>query len=115
MVNHLAPKDRDVAMVFQNYALYPHMVVYNNIAFPLQMRKVPKEQIDDKVKSVANMLDIENLLDRKPKELSGGQMQRVALGRALVRETKIFLMYETLSILDDKLRTYMRAECKRLL
>lgn len=114
MVNHLAPKDRDVAMVFQNYALYPHMVVYNNIAFPLKMRKVPKEQIDDKVRSVANLLDIENLLDRKPKELSGGQMQRVALGRALVREPKIFLMDEPLSNLDAKLRTYMRAEIKKL-
>ncbi len=114
MVNHLAPKDRDVAMVFQNYELYPHMVVYNNIAFPLKMRKVPKEQIDDKVRNVANLLDIENLLDRKPKELSGGQMQRVALGRALVREPKIFLMDEPLSNLDAKLRTYMRAEIKKL-
>ena len=114
LVNNLPPKDRDVAMVFQNYALYPHMVVYNNIAFPLKMRKVPKEQIDDKVRNVANLLDIENLLDRKPKELSGGQMQRVALGRALVREPKVFLMDEPLSNLDAKLRTYMRAEIKKL-
>src|SRR5215831_1414052 len=114
LVNNLAPKDRDVAMVFQNYALYPHMVVYNNIAFPLKMRKVPKEQIDDKVRNIANLLEIENLLDRKPKELSGGQMQRVALGRALVREPKIFLMDEPLSNLDAKLRTYMRAEIKKL-
>jgi multiple sugar transport system ATP-binding protein len=114
MVNHLPPKDRDVAMVFQNYALYPHMIVYNNIAFPLKMRKVPKNKIDDKVRNVANLLEIENLLDRKPKELSGGQMQRVALGRALVREPKVFLMDEPLSNLDAKLRTYMRAEIKKL-
>ena len=114
MVNQLPPKDRDVAMVFQNYALYPHMTVYNNIAFPLKMRKVPKNQIDDKVRNVANLLDIEDLLDRKPKELSGGQMQRVALGRALVREPKVFLMDEPLSNLDAKLRTYMRTEIKKL-
>src|SRR6188472_262554 len=114
MVNQLPPKDRDVAMVFQNYALYPHMTVFNNIAFPLKMRKVPKNQIDDKVRNVANLLDIEDLLNRKPKELSGGQMQRVALGRALVREPKIFLMDEPLSNLDAKLRTYMRAEIKKL-
>ena len=114
LVNNLPPKDRDVAMVFQNYALYPHMVVYNNIAFPLKMRKVSKDQIDDKVRHVANLLGIENLLDRKPKELSGGQMQRVALGRALVREPKVFLMDEPLSNLDAKLRTYMRSEIKKL-
>ncbi len=114
LVNNLAPKDRDVAMVFQNYALYPHMAVYNNIAFPLKMRKVPKEKIDDKVRNIANLLEIDSLLDRKPKELSGGQMQRVALGRALVREPKIFLMDEPLSNLDAKLRTYMRAEIKKL-
>jgi multiple sugar transport system ATP-binding protein len=114
MVNHLPPKDRDVAMVFQNYALYPHMIVYNNIAFPLKMRKVAKGKIDDKVRNVATLLEIENLLDRKPKELSGGQMQRVALGRALVREPKVFLMDEPLSNLDAKLRTYMRAEIKKL-
>jgi multiple sugar transport system ATP-binding protein len=114
MVNQLPPKDRDVAMVFQNYALYPHMTVFNNIAFPLKMRKVPKNQIDDKVRNVANLLDIEDLLDRKPKELSGGQMQRVALGRALVREPKVFLMDEPLSNLDAKLRTYMRTEIKKL-
>ncbi len=108
MVNHLPPKDRDVAMVFQNYALYPHMIVYNNIAFPLKMRKVAKGKIDDKVRNLANLLEIENLLDRKPKELSGGQMQRVALGRALVREPKVFLMDEPLSNLDAKLDVPIR-------
>jgi multiple sugar transport system ATP-binding protein len=114
LVNHLPPKDRDVAMVFQNYALYPHMIVYDNIAFPLKMRKASKQQIDEKVRNVANLLEIENLLNRKPKELSGGQMQRVALGRALVREPKVFLMDEPLSNLDAKLRTYMRTEIKKL-
>ncbi|HZC21517.1 MAG TPA: ABC transporter ATP-binding protein [Nitrososphaeraceae archaeon] len=114
LVNHLQPKDRDVAMVFQNYALYPHMSVYDNIAFPLKMRKIPKQQIKDKVKNISQLLEIENFLSRKPKELSGGQMQRVALGRALVREPKIFLMDEPLSNLDAKLRTYMRAEIKKL-
>jgi multiple sugar transport system ATP-binding protein len=114
LVNQLPPKDRDVAMVFQNYALYPHMSVYDNIAFPLKMRKIPKEQIKDKVKNISQLLEIENFLSRKPKELSGGQMQRVALGRALVREPKIFLMDEPLSNLDAKLRTYMRAEIKKL-
>jgi multiple sugar transport system ATP-binding protein len=114
LVNQLAPKDRDVAMVFQNYALYPHMNVYENIAFPLKMRKVSKQEIKDKVGNIAQLLGIENFLNRKPKELSGGQMQRVALGRALVREPKIFLMDEPLSNLDAKLRTYMRTEIKKL-
>ena len=114
LVNRLPPKDRDVAMVFQNYALYPHMNVYENIAFPLKMRKIPKQEIKDKVRNIAQLLGIENLLNRKPKELSGGQMQRVALGRALVREPKIFLMDEPLSNLDAKLRTYMRTEIKKL-
>ncbi|MBV9178367.1 MAG: ABC transporter ATP-binding protein [Nitrososphaeraceae archaeon] len=114
LVNQLPPKDRDVAMVFQNYALYPHMSVYDNIAFPLKMRKIPKQQIKDKVKNISQLLEIESFLSRKPKELSGGQMQRVALGRALVREPKIFLMDEPLSNLDAKLRTYMRAEIKKL-
>ena len=114
LVNELPPKDRDVAMVFQNYALYPHMNVYENIAFPLKMRKIPKQKIKDKVKDISQLLEIENLLNRKPKELSGGQMQRVALGRALVRKPKIFLMDEPLSNLDAKLRTYMRAEIRKL-
>ena len=114
LVNQLPPKDRDVAMVFQNYALYPHMNVYENIAFPLKMRKISKQEIKDKVRNIAQLLGIENFLNRKPKELSGGQMQRVALGRALVREPKIFLMDEPLSNLDAKLRTYMRTEIKKL-
>jgi multiple sugar transport system ATP-binding protein len=114
LVNQLPPKDRDVAMVFQNYALYPHMNVYDNIAFPLKMRKTSNQQIKDKVRNISQLLGIENFLDRKPKELSGGQMQRVALGRALVREPKIFLMDEPLSNLDAKLRTYMRSEIRKL-
>lgn len=114
LVNHLAPKDRDIAMVFQNYALYPHMNVYDNIAFPLKMRKIPKEQIKNRVKNISQLLEIENFLNRKPKELSGGQMQRVALGRALVREPKVFLMDEPLSNLDAKLRAYMRYEIRKL-
>src|SRR5215467_14867056 len=114
LVNHLAPKDRDIAMVFQNYALYPHMNVDDNIAFPLKMRKIRNEQLKDRVRNISQLLGIENLLKRRPKELSGGQMQRVALGRALVREPKIFLMDEPLSNLDAKLRTYMRAEIKKL-
>ena len=114
MVNDLPPKDRDIAMVFQSYALYPHMTVYGNLAFPLKMRKLPKEEIDKKVKEVAKLLRIEELLDRKPKQLSGGQQQRVALGRALVRTPKVFLMDEPLSNLDAKLRVYMRAELKKL-
>ena len=114
LVNKFPPKDRDVAMVFQNYSLYPHMNVYNNIAFPLKMRKVHKDKIDESVHKIARLLNIDNLLDRKPKEISGGQMQRVALGRALVREPKIFLMDEPLSNLDAKLRTEMRVEIKKL-
>jgi multiple sugar transport system ATP-binding protein len=114
LVNKLPPKDRDVAMVFQNYSLYPHMNVYDNIAFPLKMRKVHKEKINESVHKIARLLNIDNLLERKPKEISGGQMQRVALGRALVREPKIFLMDEPLSNLDAKLRTEMRVEIKKL-
>jgi len=114
LVNKLPPKDRDVAMVFQNYSLYPHMNVYDNIAFPLKMRKVQKKQINDMVQKIADLLNISNLLQRKPKEISGGQMQRVALGRALVRQPKIFLMDEPLSNLDAKLRTEMRVEIKKL-
>ena len=114
LVNDFPPKDRDVAMVFQNYALYPHMTVYDNIAFPLKMRKASKQHIDERVRLIANLLEITNLLDRKPRQLSGGQMQRVALGRALVREPKVFLMDEPLSNLDAKLRVYMRAEIKKL-
>ncbi len=114
LVNKLPPKDRDVAMVFQNYSLYPHMSVYDNIAFPLKMRKLQKNKIDDRVKKIADLLNIRDLLQRKPKDISGGQMQRVALGRALVREPKIFLMDEPLSNLDAKLRTEMRVEIKKL-
>jgi multiple sugar transport system ATP-binding protein len=114
LVNKLPPKDRDVAMVFQNYSLYPHMNLYDNIAFPLKMRKVRKDKINESVQEIAKLLDIDNLLERKPKEISGGQMQRVALGRALVREPKIFLMDEPLSNLDAKLRTEMRVEIKKL-
>jgi len=114
IVNKLPPKDRDVAMVFQNYSLYPHMNVYDNIAFPLKMRKTDKNQINDRVKEIASLLNINNLLKRRPKEISGGQMQRVALGRALVREPKVFLMDEPLSNLDAKLRTEMRIEIKKL-
>jgi len=114
LVNKIPPKDRDVAMVFQNYSLYPHMNVYDNIAFPLKMRKVHKDKINESVHKIASLLNIDNLLDRKPKEISGGQMQRVALGRALVREPKIFLMDEPLSNLDAKLRTEMRVEIKKL-
>jgi multiple sugar transport system ATP-binding protein len=114
LVNKLPPKDRDVAMVFQNYSLYPHMNVYENIAFPLKMRKTERNQIKERVQNIANLLNISNLLNRRPKEISGGQMQRVALGRALVREPKIFLMDEPLSNLDAKLRTDMRVEIKKL-
>jgi len=114
VVNDLPPKDRDVAMVFQSYALYPHMKVCDNIGFPLRMRKVPKNEIDKKVKETAELLKIEHLLDRRPKQLSGGEAQRVALGRAIVRDPKVFLMDEPLSNLDAKLRTHMRAELKRL-
>ena len=113
-VNDLDPKDRDVAMVFQSYALYPHMTVFNNLAFPLENMKLPKDDIEKKVHRAAKLLEIETFLDRKPKQLSGGQQQRVALGRALVREPKVFLMDEPLSNLDAKLRVYMRAELKKL-
>ncbi len=114
LVNDVAPKDRDIAMVFQNYALYPHMSVFDNMAFSLKMRKVPKDIIKEKVLEAAKILDIEHLLDRKPKALSGGQRQRVALGRAIVREPKVFLMDEPLSNLDAKLRVQMRAEITKL-
>lgn len=114
VVNDVAPKDRDIAMVFQNYALYPHMSVYKNIAFGLQLRKMPKEEIDKKVHEAAKILDLEHLLDRKPKALSGGQRQRVALGRAMVRNPSVFLLDEPLSNLDAKLRTSMRTEISKL-
>jgi multiple sugar transport system ATP-binding protein len=114
LCNDVAPKDRDIAMVFQNYALYPHMTVYENMAFGLKLRKMPKDVIDKKVKEAAATLDIEHLLDRKPKALSGGQRQRVALGRAIVREPKVFLMDEPLSNLDAKLRVQMRTEISKL-
>ncbi|SKC38215.1 ABC transporter ATP-binding protein [Maledivibacter halophilus] len=114
LVNNVAPKDRDIAMVFQNYALYPHMTVYDNMAFGLKMRKVPKADIKEKVEAAAKILGIEDLLKRKPKQLSGGQRQRVALGRAIVREPKVFLMDEPLSNLDAKLRVQMRAELSKL-
>ena len=114
VVNSLEPKDRDIAMVFQNYALYPHMSIYENIAFGLRTRKVPKEVIDKKVKEVAHTLGIEDYLNKKPKEMSGGQRQRVALGRAIVREPKVMLLDEPLSNLDAKLRTQMRSEIVNL-
>ena len=104
VVNDVEPKDRDIAMVFQNYALYPHMTVYDNMAFGLKLRKVPKPEIDKMVKEAAKILDLDKLLDRKPKALSGGQRQRVAMGRAIVRNPKVFLMDEPLSNLDAKLR-----------
>ena len=113
LVNELDPKDRDIAMVFQNYALYPNKSVYKNLAFPLKMRKTPKAEIDRKIMEAAKVLDIVHLLDRRPRELSGGQQQRVALGRALVRDPKVFLMDEPLSNLDAKLRVQMRSELKR--
>lgn len=113
-VNNVHPKDRDIAFVFQSYALYPHMSVYDNIAFGLKMRKYPKDVIDKKVKEVAKSLNLEELLDRKPRQLSGGQRQRVALGRAIVREPKVFLMDEPLSNLDANLRVQMRTEIKKL-
>jgi multiple sugar transport system ATP-binding protein len=114
LVNDLSPKERDIAMVFQSYALYPHMTVYKNIAFPLKMKKAPDETIDTEVRKVAGLLGLEDLLQRKPKELSGGQRQRVALGRALIRRPKVFLMDEPLSNLDARLRVEMRVELKRL-
>ena len=113
-MNDVAPKDRDIAMVFQNYALYPHMTVYENMAFSLKLKKLPKAEIDKKVREAAEILDITALLDRKPKALSGGQRQRVAIGRAIVRDPKVFLMDEPLSNLDAKLRNQMRAEIIKL-
>ncbi|MBO9351095.1 MAG: sn-glycerol-3-phosphate ABC transporter ATP-binding protein UgpC [Thermomicrobium sp.] len=114
VVTHVPPKDRDIAMVFQNYALYPHMTVYENMAFGLKLRKVPKQEIDRRVKEVAEMLGIQDLLNRKPRQLSGGQRQRVALGRAIVREPQVFLMDEPLSNLDAKLRVQTRGELIKL-
>ena len=114
LVNDVEPKDRDIAMVFQNYALYPHMSVYDNMAFGLKLRKTPKDEIDKKVHDAAKILDLEHLLDRKPKALSGGQRQRVAMGRAIVRSPKVFLMDEPLSNLDAKLRGQMRVEISKL-
>ena len=114
LVNDVEPKDRDIAMVFQNYALYPHMSVYDNMAFGLKLRKTPKDQIDKLVHEAAKILGIEHLLDRKPKALSGGQRQRVAMGRAIVRNPKVFLMDEPLSNLDAKLRVQMRIEISKL-
>lgn len=114
VVNDVPPKDRNIAMVFQSYALYPHMSVYDNMAFGLKLRKTPKAEIDRRVKEAAGILGIENLLDRKPKQLSGGQRQRVALGRAIVREPAVFLLDEPLSNLDAKLRVQTRAELSKL-
>ena len=114
LMNDVEPKNRDIAMVFQSYALYPHMTVYENMAFPLKLRKVAKEEIDKRVKEAAEILDITQYLDRKPKALSGGQRQRVAIGRAIVREPKVLLMDEPLSNLDAKLRNQMRAEIIKL-
>lgn len=114
LINDIEPKDRDIAMVFQNYALYPHMTVYDNMAFGLKMRHTSKQEIERRVKEAAKILDIEEYLDRKPKQLSGGQRQRVALGRAIVREPKVFLLDEPLSNLDAKLRTQMRTEITKL-
>ena len=114
LVNDIAPKDRDIAMVFQNYALYPHMTVFENMAFGLKLRKVPKEEIKRRVEEAARILDISHLLDRRPKAMSGGQKQRVALGRAIVRNPKVFLLDEPLSNLDAKLRAAMRTELTKL-
>lgn len=114
LANDVTPKDRDIAMVFQNYALYPHMTVYENMAFGLKLRKFPKTEIKRRVEEAAKILDIAHLLDRKPKALSGGQRQRVSLGRAIVRDPKVFLLDEPLSNLDAKLRTQMRAEISKL-
>ncbi len=114
IVNDIAPKDRDIAMVFQNYALYPHMTVFDNMAFGLKLRKTPKDEIKRRVEEAAKILDISHLLDRKPKALSGGQRQRVALGRAIVREPKVFLLDEPLSNLDAKLRAQMRTELAKI-
>jgi multiple sugar transport system ATP-binding protein len=114
LVNDVPPKDRDIAMVFQNYALYPHMTVYKNMAFGLMLRKYPKAEIDQRVREAAQILGIEKLLDRKPKALSGGERQRVAVGRAIVRKPKVFLLDEPLSNLDAKMRVQMRAEISKL-
>ena len=114
LMNDVAPKDRDIAMVFQNYALYPHMTVFENMAFGLKLRKTPKDEIKKRVQEAARILDIEHLLERKPKALSGGQRQRVALGRAIVRDPKVFLMDEPLSNLDAKLRVQMTTEISKL-
>ncbi|MDY5423330.1 sn-glycerol-3-phosphate ABC transporter ATP-binding protein UgpC [Hornefia butyriciproducens] len=114
LMNDVEPKDRDIAMVFQSYALYPHMTVYDNMAFALKLRKLPKDEIDRKVREAARILDLEKLLDRKPKALSGGQRQRVAMGRAIVRNPKVFLMDEPLSNLDAKLRVQMRIEISKI-
>ena len=114
LMNYVEPKDRDIAMVFQNYALYPHMSVYDNMAFSLKLKKTPKEEIDQKVREAAKILDLDELLDRKPAQLSGGQRQRVAMGRAIVRNPKVFLMDEPLSNLDAKLRVQMRTEISKL-
>src|SRR5512136_1430390 len=114
LVNDVAPKDRDIAMVFQSYALYPHMTVYENMAFGLKLRKTPKAEIDKRVKEAAEILGIQNLLDRKPKQLSGGQRQRVAVGRAIVRNPKVFLFDEPLSNLDAALRVETRANISKL-
>jgi multiple sugar transport system ATP-binding protein len=114
VVNDVAPKDRDIAMVFQSYALYPHMSVYDNMAFGLKLRKTPKEEIKRRVEEAAEILGIKQLLDRKPRQLSGGQRQRVAVGRAIVREPKVFLFDEPLSNLDAKLRVQTRAEITKL-
>ena len=114
VMNDVAPKDRDIAMVFQNYTLYPHMTVYENMAFSLKLRKEPKDVIDKKVREAAEILDITQYLERKPKALSGGQRQRVAIGRAIVRDPKVMLMDEPLSNLDAKLRNEMRAEIIKL-
>ena len=113
-MNDVEPKDRDIAMVFQNYALYPHMSVFDNMAFGLKLRKMPKDEIKKKVEEAAEILDLGPLLDRKPKQLSGGQRQRVAMGRAIVRNPKVFLMDEPLSNLDAKLRVQMRTEISKL-
>src|SRR5689334_17955380 len=114
LVNDVPPKDRDIAMVFQNYALYPHMTVFENMSFGLRLRKFPKAEIKERVENAARILDITNLLDRQPKQLSGGQRQRVAMGRAIVRNPKVFLFDEPLSNLDAKLRVQMRTEIKKV-
>src|SRR5213082_2670621 len=114
VVNHVPSRDRDIAMVFQSYALYPHLTVYENIAFGLRVKKVPKDEIDRRVKDAARILDLEAFLKRKPRALSGGQRQRVAMGRAIVRQPQAFLMDEPLSNLDAKLRVQMRTEVSRL-